>query len=87
MLSASIVPLAGENRIVSRRILLFVELKSSLPVILVGLQVVRNAVSSMPLTDTLSEPQLLRLAVDGDEEAFAALYGRLKSMCIALPCT
>ncbi len=50
-----------------------------MPVILVGLQVVRIAVSSMPLTDTLSEPQLLRLAVDGDEEAFAALYGRLKS--------
>ena len=33
----------------------------------------------MPLTDTLSEPQLLRLAVAGDEEAFAALYERLKS--------
>jgi RNA polymerase sigma-70 factor (ECF subfamily) len=33
----------------------------------------------MPLTDTLSEPQLLRLAVSGDEEAFAALYERLKS--------
>jgi RNA polymerase sigma-70 factor (ECF subfamily) len=32
----------------------------------------------MPLTDTLSEPQLLRLAVSGDEEAFAALYERLK---------
>jgi RNA polymerase sigma-70 factor (ECF subfamily) len=33
----------------------------------------------MPLTDTLSEPQLLRLAVSGDEVAFAALYERLKS--------
>jgi RNA polymerase sigma-70 factor (ECF subfamily) len=33
----------------------------------------------MPLTDTLSESQLLRLAVAGDEEAFAALYERLKS--------
>jgi RNA polymerase sigma-70 factor (ECF subfamily) len=33
----------------------------------------------MPLTDTLSEPQLLRLAVSGDEDAFAALYERLKS--------
>ncbi len=33
----------------------------------------------MPLTDTLSEPQLLRLAVSGDEEAFAALYERFKS--------
>jgi len=33
----------------------------------------------MPLTDTLPEPQLLRLAVDGDEEAFAALYERFKS--------
>jgi len=56
-----------------------VELTGRFPVILVGLQVVRNAVSSMPLTDTLSEPQLLRLAVAGDEEAFAALYERLKS--------
>ncbi|HVJ05238.1 MAG TPA: RNA polymerase sigma factor [Candidatus Saccharimonadales bacterium] len=33
----------------------------------------------MPLTDVLSEPELLRLAVSGDEEAFAALYERLKS--------
>ena len=33
----------------------------------------------MPLTDTLSEPQLLRLAVSGDEDAFAALYERFKS--------
>jgi RNA polymerase sigma-70 factor (ECF subfamily) len=33
----------------------------------------------MPLTETLSEPELLRLAVAGDEEAFAALYERLKS--------
>ena len=33
----------------------------------------------MPLTDTLPEPQLLRLAVSGDEEAFAALYERFKS--------
>jgi RNA polymerase sigma-70 factor (ECF subfamily) len=33
----------------------------------------------MPLTDTLSESQLLRLAVAGNEEAFAALYERLKS--------
>ncbi len=33
----------------------------------------------MPLTDTLSEHELLRLAVAGDEEAFAALYERLKS--------
>jgi RNA polymerase sigma-70 factor (ECF subfamily) len=33
----------------------------------------------MPLTDTLPESQLLRLAVAGDEEAFAALYERLKS--------
>jgi RNA polymerase sigma-70 factor (ECF subfamily) len=33
----------------------------------------------MPLTDTLSEPQLLRLAISGDEDAFAALYERLKS--------
>jgi RNA polymerase sigma-70 factor (ECF subfamily) len=33
----------------------------------------------MPLTDTLSEPQLLRLAISGDEEAFAALYERFKS--------
>jgi RNA polymerase sigma-70 factor (ECF subfamily) len=32
----------------------------------------------MPLTDTRSEHQLLRLAVAGDEEAFAALYERLK---------
>ena len=55
------------------------ELTRQFSVILVGLQVVRNAVSSMPLTDTLSEPQLLRLAVSGDEEAFAALYERLKS--------
>jgi len=56
-----------------------VELTRPLSVILVGLQVVRNAVSSMPLTDTLSEPQLLRLAVSGDEDAFAALYERYKS--------
>ena len=33
----------------------------------------------MPLTDTLSESQLLRLALSGDEEAFAALYERCKS--------
>jgi RNA polymerase sigma-70 factor, ECF subfamily len=33
----------------------------------------------MPLTDTVSEPELLRLAVSGDEAAFAALYERLKS--------
>jgi len=33
----------------------------------------------MPLTDTRSEPDLLRLAVSGDEEAFAVLYERLKS--------
>lgn len=33
----------------------------------------------MPLTDTLSESQLLRLAVAGDEDAFAALYERFKS--------
>ena len=33
----------------------------------------------MPLTDTRSEHELLRLAVAGDEEAFAALYERLKS--------
>lgn len=33
----------------------------------------------MPLTDILPEPELLRLAVAGDEEAFAALYERLKS--------
>jgi RNA polymerase sigma-70 factor (ECF subfamily) len=33
----------------------------------------------MPLTDTRSEPELLRLAVSGDEEAFAALYERFKS--------
>jgi len=32
----------------------------------------------MPLTDTLPEPQLLRLACAGDEGAFAALYERLK---------
>jgi RNA polymerase sigma-70 factor (ECF subfamily) len=32
----------------------------------------------MPLIDTRSEPQLLRLAVAGDEEAFAALYERYK---------
>jgi RNA polymerase sigma-70 factor (ECF subfamily) len=63
----------------STGISIFVELTSRLSVILVGLQVVRNAVSSMPLTDTLSEPQLLRLAVSGDEEAFAALYERYKS--------
>jgi RNA polymerase sigma-70 factor (ECF subfamily) len=33
----------------------------------------------MPLNDTLSEPELLRLVVSGDEEAFAALYERFKS--------
>jgi len=33
----------------------------------------------MPLTDTLSESQLLRLALGGDEAAFAALYERFKS--------
>jgi RNA polymerase sigma-70 factor (ECF subfamily) len=33
----------------------------------------------MPLTDTRSEHELLRLAVAGNEEAFAALYERLKS--------
>ena len=33
----------------------------------------------MPLTDTRSEPELLRLAVSGDEEAFAVLYERYKS--------
>ena len=55
------------------------ELTRQFSVILVGLQVVRNAVSSMPLTDTLSEPQLLRLAVSGDEAAFTALYERYKS--------
>jgi RNA polymerase sigma-70 factor (ECF subfamily) len=33
----------------------------------------------MPLNDTLSEPELLRLAVSGDEEAFAALYERYKA--------
>jgi RNA polymerase sigma-70 factor (ECF subfamily) len=33
----------------------------------------------MPLTDILPEPELLRLAVAGDEDAFAALYERLKS--------
>jgi RNA polymerase sigma-70 factor (ECF subfamily) len=33
----------------------------------------------MPLTDTRSEPELLRLAYSGDEEAFAALYDRFKS--------
>jgi RNA polymerase sigma-70 factor, ECF subfamily len=33
----------------------------------------------MPLTDTRSERELLRLAVSGDEDAFAALYERLKS--------
>ena len=54
------------------------ELSRPFPVILLGLQVVRNAVSSMPLTDTLSESQLLRLAVSGDEAAFAALYERFK---------
>jgi RNA polymerase sigma-70 factor (ECF subfamily) len=31
------------------------------------------------LTDTRSEPELLRLAVSGDEEAFSALYERFKS--------
>jgi len=56
-----------------------VELTCQLSVILVGLQFVRDAVSSMPLSDTLSEPQLLRLAVSGDEGAFAALYERFKS--------
>jgi RNA polymerase sigma-70 factor, ECF subfamily len=33
----------------------------------------------MPLTDTRSERELLRLALAGEEEAFAALYERLKS--------
>jgi RNA polymerase sigma-70 factor (ECF subfamily) len=33
----------------------------------------------MPLTDTRSEAELLRLAVNGDEEAFAALYEGMKS--------
>ena len=33
----------------------------------------------MPLTDTVSEPELLRLAVSGDENAFAVLYDRFKS--------
>lgn len=33
----------------------------------------------MPLIDTLSEQELLRLAVAGDEAAFAALYERYKS--------
>ncbi len=33
----------------------------------------------MPLTDTLSEPELLRLALLGDEGAFAALYARCKA--------
>jgi RNA polymerase sigma-70 factor (ECF subfamily) len=33
----------------------------------------------MPLIDTYSESYLLRLAVAGDEEAFAALYERFKS--------
>ncbi len=33
----------------------------------------------MPLTNTLSEPELLRLAMLGDEGAFAALYTRCKS--------
>jgi RNA polymerase sigma-70 factor (ECF subfamily) len=33
----------------------------------------------MPLIDTLSEPQLLRLAISGDEEAFASLYERFKA--------
>lgn len=32
----------------------------------------------MPLTDTRSERELLRLAMSGDEDAFAALYERLK---------
>ena len=32
----------------------------------------------MPLTDTRSDVELLRLAVAGDEDAFAALYDRLK---------
>jgi RNA polymerase sigma-70 factor, ECF subfamily len=56
-----------------------VELTSQFPVILLGLQVVRYAVSSMPLNDAVSEPELLRLAVSGDEAAFAALYERFKS--------
>ena len=38
-----------------------------------------NAVRSMPLTDTRSEAELLRLAVAGDEDAFRALYERLKA--------
>jgi len=33
----------------------------------------------MPLTDTRSEAELLRLAVNGDEDAFAALYEGMKS--------
>ncbi len=33
----------------------------------------------MPLTDTRSEAELLRLAVAGDEDAFRALYERLKA--------
>jgi RNA polymerase sigma-70 factor (ECF subfamily) len=33
----------------------------------------------MPLIDTVSESELLRLAISGDEEAFAALYERFKS--------
>lgn len=53
------------------------ELTSQFPVILVGLK--GYYVSSMPLTDTVSEPELLRLAISGDEAAFAALYERLKS--------
>jgi len=32
----------------------------------------------MPLTDILSEPELLRLAVAGNEDAFAVLYERFK---------
>lgn len=56
----------------------FVELTSPPSVILIG-QVVRNTVSSMPLTEALSEPELLRRALCGDEEAFAALYQRHKA--------
>ena len=33
----------------------------------------------MPLTDTLSEQELLRLAISGQEDAFAALYERHKT--------
>jgi RNA polymerase sigma-70 factor, ECF subfamily len=55
------------------------ELKGPLRGIQAGLKYVRNAVSSMPLTDIRSEHELLRLALSGDEEAFAVLYERHKS--------